>query len=246
MEEIIELNSNGKHFPVYAAKPSGTIKGGLLVIHEVWGLADHIKKVANRFAQEGYIVLAPNLLSEINITAKLAGELQEELFDPERRSLAQPKLRKLMAPLQAPGFGERTLAKVQDCFKYLADQAGVNGRIGVTGFCFGGTYSFSLAVHEPNLKAAVPFYGHADFSQEQLRNINCPILAFYGEHDENLMSGLPELKNKMKTAGVNFTAQVYKNCGHAFFNDSNPYAYNENAAKDAWQKTIKFLSANLV
>jgi carboxymethylenebutenolidase len=228
MGDVIQIGENGRSFPAYLAKPEGRTKGGLILIHEVWGLTDHIKSVADRFAVEGYLILAPDLLSETGITTDLVGGLQEELFDPQRRSEAQPKLRQLMAPLQSPGLGEKTLAK-----------------IGITGFCFGGTYSFSLAVRQPKLRAAVAFYGHADFSVQQLRQIKCPILAFYGENDERLMVVLPELKTKMKKAGVDFTAKVYKNCGHAFFNDTNKFAYNDDAAKDAWRKTLKFLSLNL-
>jgi carboxymethylenebutenolidase len=245
MAEMIELSFNGEDFPAYVGKPMGSIKGGLVIIHEVWGLADHIKDVANRFIEEGYSVIAPDLLGDTGITAELTGDLQKELFDPKRRSLAQPKIRKLMAPLQAPGFGEKTVSRVQRCYDYLAGQEGIKDHIGITGFCFGGTYSFSLAVHEPRLRAAVPFYGHADFSVEALQKITCPVLAFYGEKDDNLMSSLAELKTKMEEAKVNFTAQVYKDCGHAFFNDTNPFTYNQIAAKDAWSKTLEFLSTNL-
>ncbi len=246
MAEMHELTTNDGSFPVYVTRPSGDIKGGLVVIHEVWGLVDHIKAVADRFAGEGYVVVAPNLLADTGITDELAGSLQKELFDPERRSQAQPKLRALMAPMQAPGFSDKTLARVQACYQYLSGQNQVGDRIGITGFCFGGTYSYSLAVHQPALKAAVPFYGHADYSASELRQIRCPILAFYGENDERLIEGLPELKDKMKEADVDFTAQVYPNCGHAFFNDTNEFTYNEEAASDAWSKTLSFLDQNLV
>lgn len=246
MGEMIELTGGTKQFPAYVARPDGEVKGAVIVIHEVWGLVDHVKGIAERFASEGYIALAPQLLGEMGITEKLAGDLQAELFDPERRNQAQPKIRELMAPMQAPGFAEETLASVEACYAYLAGQEGVNERIGIMGFCFGGSYSFSLAVHQPKLKAAVPFYGHADFSVEELRAIQCPILAFYGENDERLMNSLPELKTKIREAGVDFTAQVYKDCGHAFFNDTNPFAYNEAAAKDAWAKTLQFIAKNFV
>lgn len=241
MGEMTELSSGGKQFPVYVARPGGKVKGGLIVIHEVWGLVDHVKSLADRYAAEGYVALAPNLLSETGITAELAGQLQEELFDPERRSNAQPKLRELMAPIQAPGFAEETTDKVQACYDYLAAQDDVSERIGITGFCFGGTYSFGLAVHQPKLKVAIPFYGHADFAVEELAGIKCPILAFYGENDERLMASLPELKTKMAEAQVDFTAKVYKDCGHAFFNDTNRFTYNETAAKDAWAKSLALI-----
>jgi len=102
-----------------------------------------------------------------------------------------------------------------------------------------------LAVHEPKLKVSIPFYGHADFSVDELRNITCPVLAFYGANDEALISSLPELKTKMADAGANFTSQVYEGCGHAFFNDTNKFTYNLDAATDAWNKTLSLLETSL-
>jgi carboxymethylenebutenolidase len=241
MGEMVDLTNSGNSFAAYVARPSGEVKGGIIVIHEIWGLVEHVKSIADRFAKEGYVALAPNLI-ETGLTEAMAGELQQELFDPKRRTAAQPKIRELMTPMQAPDFGAKTLANVQECFSYISEQAGVNDRVGIMGFCFGGTYSFSLAVHQPKLKVALPFYGHSDFSVEELKAITCPIKAFYGEQDERLMASLPELKTNMAEAGVDFSAQVYPDCGHAFFNDTNPFAYNKAAATDAWDKALRFIA----
>lgn len=241
MGKMIELDYNGTPLEVYEAVPDGDIKGGLIVIEEVWGLTNHIKNVADRFAAAGYYVLAPELLSETRIKEH-ADTLMLDLFNPEKRSAAQPKLRALMAPMHEPDFGDKTVGRVQACFDYLYARPETGQWVAVTGFCFGGSYSFALAVSEPRLKAVVPFYGHADLEHpEKLKAIACPVLAFYGEKDENLVKDLPELKEKMADAGVDFTAQVYPGCGHAFFNDTNPYACNEAAAHDAWQRMLAFL-----
>lgn len=240
-----QVEYDGKPFDVYVARPEGEPKGAIIVIHEVWGLNDHTKDIADRFAAEGYVALAPSLLHETDI-AKHAAKLQLDLFNPEKRNETQPKLRALMAPMQEPDFGPKTLGRVKACFDYLYNQPEAKQKVAITGFCFGGSYSFALAMAEPRLKAAVPFYGHADLSDEaKLRNIKCPILAFYGEKDEGLMANLPELQAAFEKAGVDFTAQVYPDCGHAFFNDTNPYAYNEAAAKDAWSRTLQFLGQEL-
>lgn len=243
--KTIEINSKNGKFPAYLVKPEGPIKGAMIVIHEVWGLTDHVNDIADRVAAEGYIVLAPDLLSGSGIDLESLNDIRDKLFDPEKRAEVQPKIRELMAPIQAPEFALKTVDNTKECFNYLENMEEVNGRIGIMGFCFGGTYSFSLAVHEPKLKLAVPFYGHANFTVEELKNIKCPILAFYGEQDEALIKPLPELKEKMSEAGVNFTAQVYENCGHAFFNDTNKFTYNQAAATDAWEKTLRFLEANI-
>lgn len=242
MNQMIELTTEAGPFEVYEARPAGKIKGGLIVIEEVWGLTDHIKNIADRFAAEGYYVVSPELLSETHIKEH-ADTLMLDLFNPEKRNEAQPKLRELMAPMREPDFGEKTLARAKACFDHLYDKPETRQWVAVTGFCFGGSYSFALATAEPRLKAAVPFYGHANLEDPAaLQRIACPILAFYGEKDENLMKSLPELKDKLAAAGVDFTAQVYSGCGHAFFNDTNPFAYNEAAAKDAWRRTLDFLA----
>lgn len=242
---MINLKVGGQDTPleVYEVKPDGDVKGGLIVIEEVWGLTDHIKGVADRFAAEGYWVLSPELLSETHIKER-AGTLMLDLFNPEKRNEAQPKLRALMTPTREPGFGDKTIARVRACFDYLYGKPETNDWVAVTGFCFGGSYSYALSMAEPRLKAAVPFYGHANLDDpEMLAKITCPIMAFYGENDEGLISGLPQVERAFKDAGVSLTTKVYPNCGHAFFNDTNPFAYNGAAAKDAWQRTLDFLAA---
>ena len=237
---MVNIPTTKGEVAAYVARPSGTAHGGILVIHEVWGLADHIKDVANRFARAGYVALAPDLLSGL-IDVEAASGLQEDLFNPEKRNATQPLLREHMAPMQNPTFGEDTLARLATCFDYLHELPESQQKLAVVGFCFGGTYSFGLATKEPRLKLAVPFYGHADYSAEELSTISCPVRAFYGEKDENLMKSLPELEAKMREAGVDFEAKVYPNCGHAFFNDTNRFAYNQAAAEDAWQRMLGFL-----
>lgn len=244
MGHMLTISHNGTTLDAYVGEPAGRPKGGLIVIHEVWGLVGHTKDVADRFAAEGYLVLAPDLLAGTAMTPELAAELQVKLFDPEQRSIAQPKLREAMAPLHAPGFADRTLASLQACFEHLYAMPALAGRVAVSGFCFGGTYSFSLAAREP-LRAAVPFYGHADLPVERLGSITCPVLAFYGEKDAALVDKLPVLTEMMDRAGVDFTPVVYPGTGHAFFNDTNTWTYDADSARDAWTRTLSFLATNL-
>jgi carboxymethylenebutenolidase len=230
--------------PVWEVVPEGEVKGGLIVVHEVWGLSDHIKDVADRFAKEGYYVIAPNLLSDTDIEKHLTPNLAKDLFDPEKRNATQPVLRKLMAPIQEPEFGPKTTEKLKKLFNYLCDKSETRQKVAVVGYCFGGSYSFNLAIAEPRLLAAIPYYGHVDQDVEQLRQISCQVMAFYGEKDERLIASLPSLEERMHEANIDFTAQVYASCGHAFFNDTNPFAYKEEAAKDSWKRTLDFLEAS--
>ncbi|MFE8887667.1 dienelactone hydrolase family protein [Pseudarthrobacter enclensis] len=222
-------------------------KGGLLLISEIWGLVDHIKDMADRFAAEGYLVLAPDLLTDIGMTPDVAAEVLEGLADPdpEQRSKVQPRLRQLTSPLHAPGFAEKAAAALAVCFDHLEGVPALAGRVAVAGFCFGGTYSFTLATREPRLRAAVPFYGTCEFTEEELAGINCPVLAFYGEQDKALVDKLPLVKARMYGAKVDFEAVVYPGTGHAFFNDSTPARYDSAAATDSWQRTLAFLERSL-
>lgn len=260
MSDMIELGRDETAFSAYRSEPSGPFKGALIVVHEIWGLVDHIKEVADRFAAEGYLVLAPALISAQTLVETegapgsaaqsaaavedAVADLQRTIFnpDPEVRNAAQPRLRDLFAPVRSPELSDQALASLHDCVDYLADQPDVDGRIGIIGFCFGGIQAFSLAVDEPRLKAAVPFYGKANFTAEELRDIRCPILAFYGEKDRNLMDHLPDFTRTMDEASVDFRPTAFAGTGHAFFNDTNPYAYNSDAAEQAWRMTLEFLN----
>jgi carboxymethylenebutenolidase len=175
----------------------------------------------------------------------VAAQLGEAMAYPEKRSATQPRIRPFLAPLRSKKTAAGIAANAKRCFDYLKGNNAVAGRIGVTGFSFGGTYAWSLAVHEPELKAAVPFYGHANFTLDEFRNIHCPVLAFYGERDTRLIEKLPEVEAGLQEAGISFRSVVYPNAGHAFFNDCNPKAYNEAAATDAWNRSLAFLDRHL-
>jgi carboxymethylenebutenolidase len=243
MGEIITI-THDKPIEVYIARPEGEIKGGVIVIHEVWGLDEHIKTVADRVAKEGFIALAPDLLGD-TLDIEQIRTLQADLFDAEKRNAIQPELRRLMAPMHNPEFGEKTTSRLKKCFTHLIEMPETKGNVFVMGFCFGGTYSYNLAIVEPKLKAAAAFYGHSEQDVETLKKIKCPIQAFFGENDERLITALPDLQQRMKEASVNFNSKVYENCGHAFFNDSNKIAYNREAAVDAWNVTLRMFNENL-
>lgn len=243
MEKMIEI-FNSITLPAFLAAPEKDTHPGLILIHEIWGLDEHIKDVTKRFSKEGYVVLAPDLFFGTLIENSVSPDLFAQMGNPKTRDEAQKKMRAALAPMQSPEFAKDMMHKLEMCFNYLEEQEYCNGTIGVLGFCFGGSYSFALAAEQPKVKVAIPFYGQAP-SEGQIEKISCPILAFYGEQDENLMKTLPELKEMMKKHRKHFQEVVYPNCGHAFFNDTNPKRYNKEAATDAWPKTLTFLSTNL-
>ncbi|MES1210379.1 MAG: alpha/beta fold hydrolase, partial [Pseudomonadota bacterium] len=116
-------------------------------------------------------------------------------------------------------------------------------KLGTVGFCMGGGLSGLLACRDPDLAAAVIFYGAAPPAAE-IPAIRCPVLGFYGGHDQRLMGQLPALVAAMDGAGKSFQHHVYPDAGHAFFNDGR-ISYDVNAARDAFARTLMFLQAAL-
>jgi len=239
---MIELGETS----AYVATPPGDVRGGLVLIHEIWGLVDHIKTVADRFAAEGYVVIAPDILGPSGVTPEIGAELFGLVFnaDEKTRTDAQPLLREKLAPSHAPEYAGWAVSVLTTAVDYLERQPGVQKRIAVAGFCFGGSYSFALAAADPRIRAAVPFYGYPPESTS-VATIGCPVLALYGDADERLMESLPALTAAMADARVTFTAQTYEGAGHAFFNDTNPTTYVEDAAADAFARSLAFLHTNL-
>ena len=232
--------------PLFRSDPEGAeVRGVVIVIHEVWGLVDHIRNVADRLAGEGYIALAPDILSSAGITPQLGAELERLAFGDERtRADAQPMLRQKLAPSRAPDYAMWAVDALRDVVDSAAEMPGIDGRIAVTGFCFGGGYRFALAAADSRVKAAIAFYGYPPASTA-VAAIECPVLAFYGDRDSQLMASLPGLTATMAAAAVDFTPRVYRGAGHAFFNDTNVVTYDAQAASDAWTRMLRFLAHTL-
>jgi carboxymethylenebutenolidase len=244
MGQLIDLDDG--EFAAYVGQPRGTVRGGLVVIHEIWGLVDHIKDIADRLAENGYVAVAPDLLSGIGISPKVGQELLaiRTSEDASERSRLQPLLREKLAPTHSPEFAQWAVSALRRTVDYLAERPEVDNRIGVIGFCFGGSYSFALAATDSRIRVAIPFYGSPPELTEVGR-IACPVLAFNGDQDERLMSSLLDVSAAMAQAGVDFTSHVYPGVGHAFFNDTSPQTYDAASAADAWKRTLEMLDLSM-
>ncbi|MBI2370227.1 MAG: dienelactone hydrolase family protein [Deltaproteobacteria bacterium] len=208
----------------------------VIVIQEWWGLNDHIKEVAGRFAREGYVGVAPDLYSraghKVTKDPNEAGQLMMGLDDT----------------LALKDF-DATVA-------YLQQQVFVNGqRIGVVGFCMGGTYTTLLAAHNKAITAASAFYGQIVYDQtskakpvsplDAAKRITCPYLYIYGEADGWItMDHVGQLK-KVLASHPKAEVKTYPNAPHAFFNDTRADVYRPEAAKDAWDRTLKLFAQHL-
>jgi len=246
MQTDITIETESGSCMAHLALPEGEGRyPGIVLIEEIWGVDAHMKDVAQRLAQEGFIVIAPELLPEDTLKKLAPEHVKLDLFTPEKRAEVQPLVREATAPLYQPEFADEALAKLRACIDYLIAHAQSNGKVGSIGFCFGGTYSFHLAVHDPRLDACVVFYGRAPEPIDDVAAIACPVLDMCGSEDVAIVEKLPELEAAMKEHDQDFQLIVYPDAKHAFMNDTNPRTYNATAAHDAWAKAVSFLHKHL-
>lgn len=229
---------------VYRAEPVGEPIGVVVLIHEIWGLVDHICTVADRYAASGFLVIAPDLLSSVGVTPQIGVGLMAMMTEPdeEKRLANQTTLREALAPVRAPEFAAVALDMLTRVIDALEQQG--HSRIGVLGFCFGGTYAYALAAQDSRVAAAVPFYGTAP-TDDKIAQITCPIEAFYGEIDPPIMDDFPRVEAAMHASEIDFTAHVYPGVQHAFFNDTNLARFDRAARDDAWARSVAFLREKL-
>ncbi len=221
----VTFNSQGDEITAYLALPAedGNYPG-ILVCHENRGLNPHIEDVARRFAKAGYIALAIDLLSREGGTSE---------FDRD----------------QVPGLlgaagAERHVGDFLAGFAYLQSLDAIdNGRIGMTGYCFGGGITWQVAASLPTLKAAVPFYGRAP-ELEQVPDIKAAVLGVYAELDERINASKDLLEQALTEAGTTYKFNVYPNVGHAFHNDTGS-RYVEEQATQAWLDTLAWFEQYL-
>ncbi|MBI5564221.1 MAG: dienelactone hydrolase family protein, partial [Chloroflexi bacterium] len=193
--------SDGAKLLAHLARPdSGAAAPVVLVCHENRGLTEHIKDVTRRFAREGYVALAVDLLSRQGGTAGKDSSSVPGLLS------SQPQ--------------DQFVADFTSGWRYLQSQSYVQAdRVGMTGFCFGGGVTWRVAIGLPELRAAVPFYGPAPAADE-VASINAAVLAMYAERDTRITSTAATMEAAMVQNGKTFEKIVYSNSDHAFFNDT--------------------------
>ncbi len=221
----IDLQANGRVTRGYLARPAGDGPWpGVVVIQEWWGLNDNIRDIADRFAGEGFVSLAPDLYY---------GETAAEPDDA----------RKLAMALNYPD----ALRVIQAAVNYLIDLDEVAPKkIGVTGFCMGGGLAWHGAAKLEGIGAAAPCYGGGpDMTLEEANAIRVPVLAIYGELDRGVS---PEVARRraalMDSAGVRHETVIYPDAQHAFMNEGRP-AYHPEAAEDAWRRIVNLFREEL-
>jgi carboxymethylenebutenolidase len=194
---------------------------GILVIHENRGLNPHTEDVARRFALENFMAFAPDLLSS-------AGGYPGDDY----------KGGLLFNKIDAAKRTQDLVAAAQ----WLKSRPDGTGKIGVTGFCYGGSMSNQLAVLlGPDLAAAAPFYGGAP-KPEDVPKIKAAILIHHGALDKNLAGAYPAQEAELKKNNIRYEGHIYPDSVHGFFNDATPERYNKVAAEQAWNRTIEWFN----
>ncbi|GIV80093.1 dienelactone hydrolase family protein [Litorilinea aerophila] len=215
---------DGETLMGYLARPEGDEpRPAVVVIQEWWGLNDHIKDVANRFAQEGFVALAPDLYHGVVTT------------EPD-------EARKLVMELDM----EEAVREIQHAIDYLLSQEFVAGdKVGIVGFCMGGGLALSTALVSDDLAATVAFYGRP-LTPEQAPNVRSPILGLYGSEDGGIpVDAVNAMGEALTAAGIENEIHIYEGAQHAFFNDTRASSYHPEAAADAWEKTLAWFRSHL-
>ena len=232
----IQLNTSDGKMDAYVAQPKdGGSYPGVVVIQEAFGVNDHIKKVTERIAAEGYVAIAPDIYHR-----------------EAERVIPYAEMTKAIAALQRV-VDSKAMEDVGAAIAHLKSQGNVKaGSIGVTGFCMGGRLTYLAAAHHANdVKCAVPFYGGGipmgnPSPLGRTKEIKCPMYLFFGAKDQLIpKEHVDQIKAELTAHKVPFQMEVYPDAGHGFFCDDRPMSYNEGAAKDAWEKTKAFLAQHL-
>jgi carboxymethylenebutenolidase len=221
---MIEFSANGRTATGYLAHPPSPRGHGILVIQEYWGLVDHIKDVADRFAAEGFHALAPDLYhGEHAKSPDAAGKL-----------------------MMALNIGE-TAKDLRGAADALIALEGVQPKqVGVVGFCMGGQLALYAACEFPErIAAAVDFYGVHPNVKPNIDRLDAPVLFHFARKDTSTPEDKArEFVRQLESAGKHVEAYYY-NAEHAFFNDARPKVYSRADAHDAWKRTIEFLKRSL-
>lgn len=227
-EIIVQYQSGNVDMKAFVAAPqTKDTRPTVIIVQEWWGLTAHIKDIARRYAVEGYVAIAPDLYSRLGHALTTdAGEAG-----------------KLMNTLKQ----EDGLADLNATVAYLKSVPEVDAtKIGITGFCMGGSYALMLSCVNSEIKAAVPFYGQVPNPDTPIQKLACPVMYFYGEDDGWITKAdVQRLAAALKKYNKAGEIKTYPGAPHAFFRDTDPSMYRPEVAKDAWARTKAFFKQHL-
>ena len=226
-ENVTFPSDGGVQVKGYLARPkaAGTYPA-IVVIHENRGLTPHQQDLARRYARASFVALAVDLLSRQGGTDKFASAQEATA------AIGQVT-------------DDQAIADLNAAVKYLKGLDSVKGqKVGVTGHCWGGARTILLAVRNPDIAAAVPYYGTNPQDLNEVNNLKGAMLAIYAGNDQRVNAGMPALEEKLKAAGKTYEIKTYDGANHAFFNDTGA-SFKADAAQDAWARTVAWFNKYL-
>lgn len=228
--EYVDVKHGDRSVRCFVAYPEVKEKAtAVIVIHEIFGLADWIRGVTDQLAEAGYIAIAPDLLS--GMAPGGGGTNEFGSGDAVRRAIVGLPPDQVTADLNA----------VVD---YAGKIPACNGKVAVIGFCWGGGQAFRFATNNSAIKAAMPFYGSGPEEAEAIARIACPVYGFYGGNDARVNATIPKSVELMKAAGKRYEPVTYEGAGHGFLRageapDASPA--NKKAREEAWARIKEIL-----
>jgi carboxymethylenebutenolidase len=231
----VQLNTSDGKMEAYLAQPKNNgAYPGIVVIQEAFGVNDHIKKVTERIAADGYVAIAPDIFHR-----------------ESERIISYSDMGKAIATMQRV-VDAKAMEDVGAAIAHLKAQSNVKaGSIGVTGFCMGGRLTYLAAAHHASdVKCAVPYYGGGipmgnPSPLSRTGEIRCPMYLFFGAKDQLIpMAHVDQIKTELSAKKAAFQMEIYPEAGHGFFCDDRG-SYHEKSARDAWEKTKSFFTQHL-
>ena len=228
--EWVTVKHDGRSVETFVAYPESKDKRPVvLVIHEIFGMSDWVQDLADQLAEAGYIAIAPDLLSGMGPNGGRTSSFGEQSKVTEAVSHLNP---------------DQVSADLNAVADYGLKLPASNGKLFVTGYCWGGGKSFSFATTRKDLKAAFVFYGPPP-EKEAMKNITAPVYGFYGGNDARIDATIPQAKEDMAAAGKTYDPVVYEGAGHGFMRAGEAPDANEGnkkARSDAWARWKSLLA----
>jgi len=229
-DEWMDVKSGTRSVHTYVVYPQRSDRAPVvIVIHENRGLTDWVRTVADRLAEEGYIAVAPDLLSG---AAPGGGNTKD--FPSEDAA------REAIGKLPRPQVIDDLRAVIEEARKIPS----ANGRVAVAGFCWGGGRTWDAANHVRGLYAAFPFYGTGPQDAAGVANIEAPVYGFYGGDDARVNATIPKSQELMQAAGKRYEPVTYEGAGHAFMRlgeAADASEANRKAHEEAWKRWLALL-----
>jgi carboxymethylenebutenolidase len=201
----------------------------ILMIHEIFGLSDWAREMADELAAEGYIVVAPDLLSGAGPNGGGSDSFTNQSAVTKAVSMLPP---------------DQVTADLNAAADYVATIPAANGNVVVAGFCWGGGQAFRFATNRKDVKAAFVFYGTPPQKPDDMARINCPVYGFYGGNDARVTVTVPKAAEAMRASGKTYDPVIYDGAGHGFMRAGeapDATAPNKKARADAFQRWMDLL-----